>query len=185
MISKKNKRAAIEMSMTTIVTIVLVVVTLVLALVLIRTIFTTSTGAVEQIDSAIQDQINKLFTSEGKNIAVYPASQSITVKKGDVPKGFAFSIKNPGTEVASFSYTVTADNPASITSCGSTFSKEKAEAYILGGTGTFSLGASAQLDLPKLVKFNVPETSPACTIVYNLQISGGLTTSADIFVTIE
>lgn len=173
------------MSMTTIVTIVLVVVTLVLALVLIRTIFTTSTGAVEQIDSAIQDQINKLFTSEGKDIAIYPASQSITIKRGDTPKGFAFSIKNPSTEVASFTYTVTANDPNSIASCGSTFSKEKAESYILGGSGTFSLGGSAQLDLPKLVKFNVPATGPACTVVYNLQISDGLTQGADIFVTFQ
>lgn len=171
------------MSMTTIVTIVLVVVTLVLALVLIRTIFTTSTGAVEQIDSAIQDQINKLFVSEGKDIAIYPASQSITVKRGDTPKGFAFSIKNPNNEVSSFTYGLTADNAASIQSCGSSFSKEKAEALILGGSGTFSLGPTAQLDLPKLVKFNVPSTAPACTVVYNLQITGGLTTSADIFVT--
>ena len=171
------------MSMTTIVTIVLVVVTLVLALVLIRTIFTSSTGAVEQIDTAIQDQINKLFTSEGKNIAIYPASQTITVKRGDTPKGFAFSIINPSTETASFSYTVTADDPTSIASCGSSFSKEKAEAYLLNGAGTFSLDGSAQLDLAKLVRFNVPQSSPVCTVVYNLQISGGLTTSADIFVT--
>jgi hypothetical protein len=177
-----SKRAAIEMSMTTIVTIVLVVVTLVLALVLIRTIFTTSTGAVEQIDTAIQDQINKLFASEGRNLAVYPASRQITIKKGDVPKGFAFSIKNPDTESASFSYSMTASD---FLSCGSTFSKEKAEAFVLGGTGTFNLGPSAQLDLPVLIKFNVPESSPSCTIIYYLGIEGLATGGANIFVTIQ
>ncbi|MDD5699768.1 MAG: hypothetical protein PHH00_01055 [Candidatus Nanoarchaeia archaeon] len=181
----KNRKGAIEMSMTTIVTIVLVVVTLVLALVLIRTIFTSSTGAVEQIDSAIQDQITKLFASEGKSLAIYPVSQSITLKKGDTPKGFAFSVKNPNTEVATFSYTITADDPTSIASCGSAFSKEKAEAFILGGTGTFDLGPTAQLSLPRLIKFNIPETAVSCTIVYNLQISGGLTEGANIFVTIQ
>lgn len=170
------------MSMTTIVTIVLVVVTLVLALVLIRTIFTSSTGAIEQVDTAIQDQINKLFSSEGSNLAVYPASRGITIKKGEVPKGFAFSVKNPETEVASFTYDLLAGD---ITSCGSAFTKEKAGSYVLGGSGTFELGASGQLDLPVLIKFNVPESAPSCTIVYNLQISGGLTTSATIFVTIE
>lgn len=62
----KSKKAALEMSMTTIVTIVLVVVTLVLALVLIRTIFTSSTNAIDQVNTAIQDQINNLFTSQGE-----------------------------------------------------------------------------------------------------------------------
>jgi len=178
----KNRKGAIEMSMTTIVTIVLVVVTLVLALVLIRTIFTSSTGAIEQVDSAIQDQITKLFSSEGKNLAVYPASRQITIKRGDVPKGFAFSVKNPNPEVATFDYSLSATE---FSNCGSTLLKENAEAFVLGGTGTFDLGASGQLDLPRLVKFNVPESAPACTIVYTLQISGGLTTSADIFVTIQ
>lgn len=186
MTSKNNsKRAAIEMSMTTIVTIVLVVVTLVLALVLIRTIFTSSTSAVEQIDTAIQDQINKLFASEGTSLAVYPAARQITLKKGDVPKGFAFSVKNNDVESATFSYNIVATD---VTSCGSTFTAERANAFLLGGTGSFSLGAGNKLDLPILVKFSIPESSPPCTIVYTLNVDGtasGFPTSTNIFVTIE
>lgn len=173
------------MSMTTIVTIVLVVVTLVLALVLIRTIFTSSTGAIEQVDTAIQDQINKLFTSEGTNFIIYPASRDITLKRGDTPKGFAFSVENTGTEDADFTYSMTASD---VTNCGSSFTKEKAEAFLLGGTGEFSLGAGSKLGLSRLIRFNLPESTVPCTIVYTLTVDGnaeGFPQSADIFVTIK
>ncbi len=178
----KNRKGAIEMSMTTIVTIVLVVVTLVLALVLIRTIFTTSTGAIEQVDTAIQDQINNLFSSEGKNLAIYPASREITIKRGDVPKGFAFSVKNPEKQDTTFTYSVIATD---VSNCEGSITKEAAGTYILGGTGTFSLGPNAELELARLVKFSVPKTAPECTIIYSLQIPELSTGGADVFVTIR
>ncbi|HTZ41767.1 MAG TPA: hypothetical protein VMC07_00985 [Candidatus Omnitrophota bacterium] len=180
--SRKNKHAAIEMSMTTIVTIVLVVVTLVLALVLIRTIFTSSTNAVEQVDTAIQDQINSLFASEGKNLEIYPASREINIKRGDIPKGFVFSVENPNNTDTMFSYTVTASD---VTNCGSSLTQEMANSYVLGGTGSFSLGPSAKLDLARLVKFSIPDSSPKCTVIYNLAIPELSTGGADIFVTIQ
>ena len=93
-----------------------------------------------------------------------------------------FSVKNPEPETASFTYTVSAGE---FSSCGSTFTKEKADSYVIGGSGGFDLGPNRQLDLPVLVRFNVPESASACTIVYNLQISGGLVTSATVIVTIQ
>ncbi len=179
-----SKRAAIEMSMTTIVTIVLVVVTLVLALVLIRTIFTSGTGAIEQIDTAIQDQINKLFATEGTKLAIYPASRQISLTRGETPKGFAFSVKNNGVESADFSYSLTATDTAS---CGTTFTKETADAIVLGGSGTFSLGPGDKLDLPILILFNVPESAPPCTITYYIDIKKAGTTysGTNIFVTLK
>jgi len=181
----KDKKGAIEMSMTTIVTIVLVVVTLVLALVLIRSIFSSSTNAIEQVDTAIQDQINKLFASEGTDFVIYPASRDIDIKKGDDPRGFAFSVENSGTETAEFSYTVTATD---VSSCGASFTKQTADAYLLGGTGQFSLGAGSKLGLSRLVRFNIPDNAIACTIIYTLTVNSevsGFPQSADIFVTIK
>jgi hypothetical protein len=163
----KNKKAALEMSMTTIVTIVLIVVTLVLALVLIRTIFTSSTNAIDQVNTAIQDQINSLFTSEGTSLAVYPASREITLKRGDTPKGFAFSVKNPEKTTASFTYNISAGD---VHNCGTTFTTAQADAYVLGNTGSFSLGPGNALDLPILVKFDIPSASVPCTVIYNLNV---------------
>ncbi|MFZ1970946.1 MAG: hypothetical protein WAU65_02075 [Candidatus Nanoarchaeia archaeon] len=183
----KDRKAAIEMSMNTIVTIVLVVVTLVLALVLIRTIFTSSTSAVDQINTAIQDQINQLFTTENTNLAVYPASREITIGRGGTPAGFAFSVKNPETSTtATFTYNLTASD---VHNCGTTFTAAQANAYLLGNSGTFTLGPGGSLDLPILVKFDIPSTAPQCTIIYGLT---ALETqpntnafSTNIFVTIQ
>jgi archaellum component FlaG (FlaF/FlaG flagellin family) len=164
----KNRKAAIEMSMNTIVTIVLVVVTLILALVLIRTIFTGSTNAVNQINTAIQDQINQLFTTENTNLAIYPNSRQITLTRGSSPAGFAFSVKNPeAASTGTFTYTLSASD---VHNCGSTFTMAQANAYILGNAGTFTLGPGNSLDLPILVEFDIPSSAPKCTIIYDLNV---------------
>lgn len=173
------------MSMTTIVTIVLVVVTLVLALVLIRTIFQSGTSAIEQIDSSIQNEINNLFSSEGKSLVIYPGTRQIAIRRGDDAKGFAFSIENPDPQVSSFEYSLVAND---VSKCGSAFTKETADSYILGGTGVVTLGASAILDNAILIKFVVPGSATKCPIVYTLNVNStasGYPTSTNIFVTIK
>ena len=179
-----NKKAAIELSMTTFVTIVLVVVVMVLGIFFIQRIFKSGTNAIDSIDSQTQDQINKLFTNEGTKLAVYPTSRAITLTKGDDPKGFAFSVKNSEVEDADFSYSMKADD---VSNCGSTFTKQEAESYLLGSSGSFELGRGETLDLPRLVKFEVPDTAPPCTIIYTLDIKKGTESysGADIFVTIK
>jgi len=179
-----GKKAAIELSMTTFVTIVLVVVVMVLGIFFIQRIFKSGTNAIDSIDSQVQDQINQLFSTEGTKIAVYPTSRAITLVKGDDPKGFAFSVKNNAVNSADFSYTLTSDD---ISKCGSTMTKQIADSYVLGGTGSFSLGPGNPLDLPRLVKFEVPDTAPPCTIIYTLDIKKGTESysGADIFVTIK
>lgn len=180
----ENRKAAIEMSMNTFVTIVLVVIVMVLGIFFVQKIFKSGTNAIDTIDSQVQDQINKLFASEGTKLAVYPTSRQITLIKGDDPKGFAFSVKNDDVEDKQFSYLMAADD---ISKCGSTMTKAKAEGYLLGGTGSFSLGKGNSLDMPRLVKFEIPESAPPCTMIYTLAIKRGSESysSADIFVTIK
>jgi hypothetical protein len=182
----KSKKAAIEMSMTTIVTIVLVVVTLVLALVLIRTIFTSSTNAITQVNTAIQDQINNLFTSQGGNLQVYPASRQVVITRGATPpEGFAFSVKNPEVNTATFTYSVDA---ADVHNCGSTFTTDMANNYLLGATGSFTIGPGAILNPSELVAFTNTASAPPCTIIYDLNInetSGNNAFSTNVFVTLQ
>ena len=163
----KNKKAAMEMSMGTIVTIVLVVVTLVLALVLIRSIFSSGTNAVSSINSAIEDQINQLFaSSETTDVVIAPASQTIDIKRGDSPKGFAFSVKNWETSgQVSFHYSI-APSPDASTQCPG----GDAASYIFAGSGDFTLGPSTKLDAPLLVRFSIPKSAPVCTITYVLKV---------------
>lgn len=83
MISMKNKKATMEMSVGTIVTIVLLMTVLILGLVMIRTIFKGSIENINGIDTAVKDQINKLFSEDtSRQIVVYPTSRYVTIKKG-------------------------------------------------------------------------------------------------------
>src|SRR3990167_3393632 len=91
---RSSKRAAMEMSVGTMVTIVLLMIVLVLGIFFIQRIFSSGTNAIDTIDNEIQSQIQKLFAEEGRKVAIYPTSREIEVKRGDDPKGFAFSVKN-------------------------------------------------------------------------------------------
>ena len=180
----KSKRAAMEMSVGTIVVIVLAMTMLVLGIFLVQRIFGSGERAIDSIDTEVQNQIQKLFGEEGGNIAIYPTSREIILKKGDSPKGFAFSVRNSDVEDASFEFEVIASD---ISKCGSGFTKERAEDYLLGGSGTFNLGPGNSLDFPRLVRFQIPDIAPPCPIIYNLEIirNGNNYASVDILVTIR
>ena len=184
-----NKKGAMEMSVGTIVTIVLLMAVLVLGIFLVQKIFKSATGAVDAVDSEVQSEIIKLFAEEGAALAIYPTARQITLKKGDDPKGFAFSVKNvDNPDEAEITYNVVAnDQDVSFERCGSTFTKSRAESYLLGGSGSFSLGPGDALDLPRLVMFDLPDTAPPCTIIYELEVDrdGVAFRTSQIFVTIE
>ena len=63
MISMKNKKAAMEMSVGTIVTIVLLMTVLILGLVMIRTIFKGSIENINSVDQSVKNEINKIGIS--------------------------------------------------------------------------------------------------------------------------
>ena len=90
------------------------------------------------------------------------------IKKGDTPKGFAFSVYNNNKDASSsFTYSVEADNVAD---CGKLVTTQIADSYLLGATGTFNLGPTAALDNARLVRFSIPESAVSCTIFYNINV---------------
>ncbi|MEM3091167.1 MAG: hypothetical protein QXX55_00445 [Candidatus Pacearchaeota archaeon] len=182
-ISLRQKHAAMEMSVGTMVTIVLLMIVLVLGIFFIQKIFSAGTNAIETIDNQVQNEIQKLFAQEDKKIVVYPTSRDLTIKKGDDPKGFAFSIKNKG-EPSDFSYEITASD---VSNCRGALTREEANRYLIGGSGTFSVARDSSLELPILVKFDVSDEAPACTIIYYIKINKGneFYTGTDVFITIK
>ncbi len=183
-INHRNRKGALEMSVGTMVTIVLLMVFLVLGIFFIQRVARLGLNAVDTIDSQVQSEIQKLFAEEGRKLAVYPTSRDVVVKRGDTPKGFAFSVRNLDVESADFTYLTEASD---VSRCGSTFSEEDANNILLGGSGNFPLGPGDSLDPGRIVKFVVPESAPPCTIIYNLEISKNSEpyTGADVFVTIK
>jgi hypothetical protein len=183
----KNKKAAMEMSVGTIVTIVLLMSVLVLGIFLIQNIFGGSQDAVDQINDQVQNEINKLFSEEGQSLAIFPNSREITLKQGE-SKGFAFSVNNKNVESHSYTWSVSAlDGFDFVGKCGSGMTKSKADSFLLVSNGAFDLGGSSQMALPELVKLDIPETAPLCTIPYKLTIKqdGGIFPGTTIFVTIK
>ena len=182
-----SKRAAMEMTMGTMVTIVLLVTVLILGLVLVRTIFRSGTDAISDIDSAVQDEIRKLFADEGKTLVVYPSSRQLTLEKDDDPKGFAFSVKNNDLEDRDFTYNIKADPGFDFTRCGTTFTEARANRWLLINSGSFSLGPGKDLELPELVLFDIPGSAPPCTIPYRLDVEsqGENYAGTSVFITIR
>ena len=60
----KNKKAALELSIGTVVVLVIGMAMLILGLVLVRTIFTGAKYNVDQINKNVEAEINKLFDEE-------------------------------------------------------------------------------------------------------------------------
>jgi len=184
----KNKKGAMELSMGTIVTIVLLMSVLVLGLFFVGKIFSSGSDAIDSIDSQVQNEITKLFSEEGKSLAIYPNDRDITIKAGDDPKGFAFSVRNKGVESQDYQYSVFAQDGFDYSEkCGSTMTKQKADSYLLLASGTISLGPGSTMEIPELVKFDIPETAPPCTIPYKLDIKKGSESfqGATVYVTIK
>jgi len=165
---KINKRAAIELSIGTIVIIVLAMSMLVLGLVLIQTIFSGAKYNVEQMNDKVREEINKLFVEDKKTV-IYLPNQKATIKQNE-EWGVAFAIKNlaRGTAEASrFNYDIVVSDPTLRQKCG--IGERDVEAWM-------TTGQSGTITIPPgdtyygLVRFLIPETSPLCIVRFHLEV---------------
>ena len=162
-----RKKAAMEMSIGTIVTIVLLMTVLIMGLVLVRTIFKTQTENIVAIDEAVKSEITKLFAEDNsRKIIILPPRREISLKKGE-SGGFAFAIRNDEPSTGSFSYDVSVMEIA--VSCQMT--TEAAESLIsLGRSGSNILILSGSKLDPVHVNFRIPESASICDIRYGLNV---------------
>jgi len=181
----KGKKAAMEMSIGTIVTIVLLMTVLILGLVLVRTIFKSSVENIEGIDTAVKAEIEKLFAEdESKKIVIYPATRDIKIKKGEDSRGFGLSIRNVGESSDKFSYSITAEE----TSCEMQLTKAEELIALNQERNNVIIPAGNVMDDPIFVKFYIPETTPPCKIVYTINMKQGTQpygSSVDVYVEIK
>jgi hypothetical protein len=164
----RKKKAALELSVGTIVIIVIAMSMLILGLVLVRNIFTGSIHNVDLLNQKVKGEIEKLFVEEGKKVAVYLPKSEAQVKKGD-SFGVAFGVKNTAqgeATAARFSYSV----KASDVQRGCQLSLQQADTYVtLGGTRSFDLSpGSSEYNL---VKIQPPESAPLCEIFYDIIVT--------------
>jgi len=185
-----KKKAAMEMSVGTIVTIVLLMTVLILGLFLVRTIFRGAVENIDGIDQAVKNEITKLFSEDSsRKIVIYPPTRKISIKKGEEGKGFGLSIRNVLGEDAKFSYEISAQEIKK----GCDMRLSEAEDLIgLGREGrNIQLGAGNKMADPILVSFDIPETAPPCQIKYSLTVFEGSKggpvygSSVDVILTIK
>ena len=165
----ENKRAAMELSISTIVVIVLAVTMLILGLVLVRSIFNSGKGVIDLTDQQLREEVNKLF-SEDKKMVVYPGTRLIDIKQGNVD-GVGIGIKNLLTGESGskeFSYVVQVSDPDLKKKCGVT--EAVAESWITTGRQEDNIPIPAGDLSTQKVLFDIPIGSPLCTLRYRINV---------------
>lgn len=182
------KRGAMELSIGTIVVLVIAMSMLILGLILVRTIFSSATNAITEIDKGTKDAITKAFANSDKKLVFYPSARTIEIKQRTQGQGFAFSLRNLGIEDKEYTYTVGVDSAFDIKEqCGSDTDMDEANSWLIVDSGSISLGKGAIMEEPELILFNIPENAPPCTIPYAVNIkekSGTAYTSGKIYLTV-
>lgn len=182
----KKKKAAMEMSVGTIVTIVLLMSVLVLGIALVGKIFSSAKGAIGLTNQQLNDQIDKLYGSdENQKIMIYPQTGSLTIKKNH-KDAFGWSIYNNHQNEESFSSNV------SVTEIGTGCTMTKAQSENLISLGksqsNIRVASGSRLTHPKEIVFNIPDTASICQITYTLDVrdkDGNIYDSVDLYLTIK
>jgi hypothetical protein len=181
----KNKKAAIELSIGTVVIIVLAMSMLILGIILIRNIFSTATTSITEIDQGVKNEINRLFSeNQDRVLVLYPDSRIIQVERGTRNSGFAVSLRN------------TADTDQTIKvklgtieagDCVTTNYNSKLSIIGLSTTEqSYPLGPKRALENPIHIRISADEDSELCTFIVPILITSGPTGSqrADMHVEI-
>ncbi|MAG02835.1 hypothetical protein CMI42_05855 [Candidatus Pacearchaeota archaeon] len=163
-----SKRAALELSIGTIVILVLAMSMLILGLILVRTIFTGAKYNVETMNKKVEAEIGKLFV-EDQRVVLYLPNREAQIKQGE-PYGLGFGIQN-SIKTQKFKWQVVVDDEKIRSKCGAT--ERNAEDWITtGGSGSADIPSGQQHF--NLIRFNIPEGSvndiSSCIVRYKLVI---------------
>jgi len=163
-----NKKAAMEMSVGTIVTIVLVIAFLVVGIIFLTQIREVGVNAIKGVDDAIRGEIESLFAGNAnQRVVVYPKDRQIKIEKGTSEWGFAFWIRNLDPSEGAFSYDVTAQE---VEPCDLRLSE--AESLIVAGKSlnNINIASGSIMDHENFVIFDIPESVPLCHITYSIDV---------------
>jgi len=177
----KSKRAAMEMSVGTIVTIVLLVTVLILGVVLIKNIFTSAKSVVDLTDQQLRNEINKLFSEESK-ISIYPSTRLVEMKQ-ETTDGVGIGIKNLLTGASGdnkFFYNVVVSDSNIQSKCG--INAGVAEGWIVTGKSEKDIPIPSGDFSAQRVLFEVPVGAPLCTIRFRVNVeANGANYATDFF----
>ncbi len=181
----RNRSAAMEMSVGTIVTIVLLMSVLILGIFLIQRIFGVAKGAIDLTEEQLNNKLKALYeTDENQRIILFPEAGIIEIKKGK-SDGLGLLINNRLETEESFSYEITLADKGT---CAMT--EEQIMSLITLGKERegVELASGSILSHPLRINFAIPETAKLCQVLYRIEVSTSDKTpydGADIQLTIE
>ena len=169
---RQNKKAAIELSIGTIVIIVLAMSMLILGLLLIQKIFFGATDATELINQNVKDNINKLFNDNQEKTVIFLPGSHVDIKKG-ITYSVKFAVKNTltGRDTAQkFIFEVVVGEVGSDCPQSWITNTDKAQKFItLGAKGSVTL-SSGDTPVEKEIRLRASDDAPLCQISYDLYV---------------
>jgi hypothetical protein len=161
-----RKKAAMEMSVGTIVTIVLLVSVLILGIFLIQRIRQSAVKVVDLTDEQLTNQVNKLF-AEDKRIVIYPGTQLVEMTQEELGE-VGIGIKNllvGGTGTETFSYEVTASDASN---CRET--EEQVQSWIVVGSREEGIAIPSGSLATRRIRFNIPSGTSLCIARFRVNV---------------
>lgn len=164
---EKNRKAAMELSVGTIVVIVLAMSALIFGIFLTQKIFASAKGAIDLTDSQLKNEINKLFSDE-KEVVIYPQTRLIEVKQKEIDEvGIGIQNLLQGTAGTSkFSYEVLVGD---VGKCG--VEESVIENWIVIGQSEENIPIASGEDSIQRVRLEIPTGSPLCTARFRVNVN--------------
>jgi hypothetical protein len=169
---KEHKRAAIEMSISTIIIIVIAVIMLIMGIVFVRGIMCNAIGLTGEIDNNVKGEINKLFSSTGGiEVQCIGSGEAIKMVPGKVNQVWC-GIKAPQTA----SYTIQLTNYSGVYSTETEIKK-----WVVKDVWEGSVAPGDNLP-KKVFAFNIPDNAPEETLFLTVAVKkdGNLISTQDL-----
>ncbi len=172
----KQKKAAMELSISTIVIIVLAMSMLILGLVLIRTIFTGTTESINELNEKVKGEITDLFVDESSKLVVKLGSdRTARIRAGTENFGIGIGAKtiDGSTVTKDLKYKLSLDDSAR-ENCLSILKTKKAEELFKQKMSIFSEFDRFQGDTAfAIIEISIPEGTPLCTQKVYIDVRDG------------
>ena len=186
----KNKKAAIELSIGTVVIIVIAMSMLILGLVLVRSIFSGATESVNTLNDKVRAEITSIFAEEDSKISIRLGSDKLAkVKQGTSGFGIAFGGRTSDgstiSETNILQYKLAQTNADNIDCQGITILNNQFNGRI---TSAYDFEETDGDVGRTILIFNIDDSAPECTQRYQITIfdnSGNQLAQSSFYLQIE
>ena len=163
-----NSKAAMEMSVGTIVTIVLLMSVLVLGLFFAQKIFGGANSAIDMTNDELQSQLTELFGNDNTiKLRIFPSSKELKIRTGET-EAIGIGVRNLATSDTDTEFKFEVIPKAVSTDCSLDQDDLLTWIYLIDGDGDLSVPVGEMKSAK--VKFKIPEGTPLCTGSFQIKV---------------